>query len=139
MKNNNVWTSIIVFGFLAMVVVGCNNYDKESILGTWQIDIKEAKNLSSVDSAKETMYFSSGSDQTYKQAYEERTSSKWERWTVTGKYERKNNKITFTDRIKDDDNKQGDVTYKYKIDGNKLTFIVEGEGFQNDEKIYTKK
>jgi hypothetical protein len=138
MKKNNVRATLVVLGFLSLLIVGCNKYDKMSILGTWEIDLKEAKNLS-VDSSKETLLFPSGSDQKYQQMFYERTPSKWERWTIEGNYERKNNKITFTNRTKDKISKEGDVTYKYRVEGNKLIFIVEGEGFDKNEKIYTKK
>jgi hypothetical protein len=140
MRENKVWAMIVVLGFVSLLIVGCNKYDKMSILGTWEIDLKEAKKLD-VDSSKEVLLFNSGSDQKYKQSFEERARSKWERWYITGNFERKNNKITFTNRTKDGDNnsRQADVTYKYRIEGDKLIFIVEGEGFDKDEKIYTKK
>ncbi|MDR0605195.1 MAG: hypothetical protein LBG80_12905 [Bacteroidales bacterium] len=137
MRKNNVRATVVVLGFLTLLIVGCNKYDKMSILGVWEIDLKEARNLS-VDSSKEVLYFNSGSNQTYKQTFYERTSSKWERWTIEGNFERKNNKITFTNRVKDEISKQGDVTYKYRIESDKLILIVEGEGFNKDEKIYTK-
>jgi hypothetical protein len=137
MKKNNVRATLVVLGFLTLLIVGCNKYDKISILGTWEIDLKEAQNLS-VDSAKETLFFPSGSDQKYKQTFYERIPGKWERWTVSGNYERKNNKITFTNRVKDEISKMGEVTYKYRIEGDKLILIVEGEGFDKNEKIYTK-
>jgi len=137
MKRSNVWTSVILVVFLSVFVFGCNKYDKMSILGTWEIDIKEAKGLD-VDSAKEVLRFQSSPEGSYTQTYEERTS-KWERWTITGIVERKNNKIAFTNRIKDGQNKQGDVPFeKYRIEGDKLILIVKGEGYKDDEKVYTK-
>jgi len=76
----------------------------------------------------------------YKQTYKSREGGKFVTWEIKGKIERKNNKITFTNRIKDEDenNKQGDVTHKYRVEGDKLTLIVEGEGYPDNEKVYTK-
>ena len=135
MKKSNVLASIVVLGFVAILVVGCNKYDKMSILGTYTIDLKEAQSLA-VDSAKEKLMFNSGDS--YIQTYEKRTPDKWERWTVEGKIERKNNKITFTGRMQDKITPLADVTYDYRLEGGKLVLIVIGEGFKNDEKIYTK-
>jgi hypothetical protein len=140
-KRNSVWATVVVLGFITFGVIGCNKYDKMSILGTWEIDLKEALKLN-VDSSKEVLYFVSGSDQTYKQTFNQRTGSKWERWSITGQYERKNNKITFINRVKDPEGaavQQGNETYKYRIEGDKLIFIVEGQNFDKDEKVYRKR
>jgi predicted metallo-beta-lactamase superfamily hydrolase len=65
----------------------------------------------------------------------------WDRWVINGHFERKNNKITFSDRIVEGSGEsKSSVIYKYRIeDDNKLILIVPDEGFKNDEKIYTKK
>ena len=141
MRKSNVWTSVMLVVFLSVFVFGCNKYDKISILGEWEIDIKEARNLgASVDSAKEVLFFLSSPVDSYKQTYKSREGGKFVTWEIKGKIERKNNKITFTNRIKDEDenNKQGDVTHKYRVEGDKLTLIVEGEGYPDNEKVYTK-
>jgi hypothetical protein len=141
MRKNDVWAAVVVLGFLSLLIAGCNKYDKMSILGTWEIDLKTALNLD-VDSSKESLIFNSGSDNPYKQTLYQRRNSRLERWVITGKYERKNNKITFNNREKVEDEvatKQGEVTYKYRIEGDKLILIVPGEGFDKDEKVYTKK
>jgi hypothetical protein len=137
MRKNDVWAAVVVLGFLSLLIAGCNKYDKMSILGTWEIDLKTALNLD-VDSSKESLIFDSGSSQPYRQTFYQRTS-KWERWEITGNIERKNNTITFTNRMKDKISPQGDLSYKYRIEGDKLILIVKGEGFDKDEKIYTKK
>jgi hypothetical protein len=108
-----------------------------SIVGTWDIDLKAAQNLA-VDSSKEELLISSGSEQAYKQLYFERNKT-LTRWTISGNFERKNNKITFIKRKKDDTAPQPDVTYKYRIEGDKLILIAPNEGFAKDEKIYTKR
>jgi hypothetical protein len=132
---NNVWAGLFV---LAMVAVGCGKYDKMSILGEWTIDLKEAKGLN-VEIAKESLFFESGSDQKYTESHEIRDKN-WDRWTLKGNFERKNNKITFINRVKEGSGEQmSPITYKYRIEDDKLILIVPGEGFKNDEKIYTKK
>jgi len=137
MKKSNVLASIVVLGFVALLVVGCNKYDKMSILGTYTIDLKEAQGLGAVaDSAKEELMFHSGG--TYSQIVKKRINKKPENWKIEGKIERKNNKITFLDRIQDEITPMAPVTYEYRIKDGKLVLIVEGEGFQNNEKIYTK-
>ena len=137
MKKSNVLASIVVLGFVALLVVGCNKYDKMSILGTYTIDLKEAQGLGAVaDSAKEELMFHSGG--TYSQIVKKRINKKPENWKIEGKIERKNNKITFLDRIQDEITPMAPVTYEYRIEDGKLVLIVEGEGFQNNEKIYTK-
>ena len=143
MKNSNLWTTVLLFVVLSMFVGGCSKYDKMNILGYWEIDIKDAKGLgSNVDSAKEVLFFPSSPEGTFKQTYKARENSKPVAWEISGKYERKNNKITFTNQIKDEDpnNKQGDMPFtEYRIEGDKLILILKGEGFKNDEKVYTKK
>lgn len=138
---NEVWAGLIVLGFVAVTAVSCGKYDKMSILGEWAIDVKEAKGLgASVDSLKETLYFDSG--EKYRETCKGVVDKVKEDWIITGTIERKNNKITFTDRIKNNDNKQPPVTYKYRIEGDKLILIVKDEGFispKKDEKTYTKK
>ena len=133
-RKNSFWAGIVVLGFVGLLVVGCNKYDKMSILGTYVIDLKEARGLA-VDSAKETLIFNTGD--TYSLHFVQRTT-KWDRWDVKGKIERKNNKITFYNRVQDEITPLADVTYKYRLEDNKLILIVEGEDFSNDEKIYTK-
>ena len=135
-RKNSVWAGIVVLGFVGLLVVGCNKYDKISILGTYNIDLKEAQNLgSAVDSAKEKLVFNTGG--TYSQHVVKRTA-KWDRWDVKGKIERKNNQITFYDRVQDENTPLPEVTYKYRLEDDKLILIVEGEGFSNNEKVYTK-
>jgi hypothetical protein len=134
---NNVAASIVILGFMGLLAAGCNKYDKMSIVGTWEIDLKAAKHLA-VDSSKETLYLNSGAEHTYTQHYMERNTN-LKTWTVEGKFDRKNNKITFHDRVEDQTTKKGDETFKYRVEDNKLIFIVENEGFDNNEKIYTKK
>ena len=135
-RKNSVWASVVVLGFVGLLVVGCNKYDKMSILGTYNIDLKEAQGLA-VDSAKEKLVFNTGG--TYSQHFEQRAGvGKWDRWVVEGKIERKNNQITFSDRVQDKITPLAAQTYKYRLEDNKLILIVEGEGFKNDEKVYTK-
>jgi len=142
MRKSNVWTSVMLVVFLSVFVFGCNKYDKMDILGSWEIDIKEAKGLGAgVDSAKEVLFFRSSPGDSYRQTYKSREEGKFVTWQIDGKYERKGNKITFTNRIKDEDenNKQGDIPFeKYRIEGDKLILIVKGEGYKDDEKVYTK-
>jgi hypothetical protein len=74
MRKCNVWTSVIVVVFLSMFVLGCSKYDKISILGTWEIDIKAAKGLGDgYEFATETIKFNSGSDLPYTQVYGAKT------------------------------------------------------------------
>ena len=135
---NNVLAGAVVLAFVGMVAVSCNKYDKMSILGEWEIDLKAAKNLA-VDSAKESLLFISGSDQKYVETHMVRDKN-WDRWTVKGHFERKNNKITFSDRVKEGTGEHmSPVTYKYRIEDDKLILIVEDEGFSKDEKRYTLK
>jgi len=137
---NRVLSRMIVLVFMGMVVVGCGKYDKMSILGEWTIDLKEAKGLS-VEVAKETLCFNSGSEQTYSESHEERAtvSGNWDRWEIKGNFERKNNKITFSNRKKGSGEQMKPETYKYRIENDKLILICKDEGFKDDEKIYTKK
>ena len=141
MKKSNVLTSVILVVFLSMFVFGCSKYDKMNLLGTYEIDIKAEKGLGAdVDSAKEVLFFPSSPAGTYIQTYYARENSKPVEWEIKGKYERKNNKITFTNRVKngDENNRQGDIPFeKYRIENDKLILIVKGEGFANDEKVYT--
>jgi len=137
---NNVLAGLVVLAFVGMVVVSCGKYDKMSILGEWEIDLKAAQTLK-VDSATEKLCFKSGSDQKYSEEHKERGPGMLNNWIVNGHFERKNNKITFSDRVKEGSGEQmKPEVYKYRIeDDNKLILIVENEGFKNDEKIYTKK
>jgi len=135
---NNVLAGIVVLAFMGMAAVSCGKYDKMSILGEWTIDLKEAQNLK-VDSAKGSLLFESGSKQAYTESYYERNVT-FTAWVVKGNFERKNNKITFSNRVKEGSGeKLAPVTYKYRIEDNKLILIVENEGFKNNEKIYTKR
>jgi len=138
-RKNNVLAGLVVFAFVGMVAVACGKYDKMSIQGDWEIDLKAAKNLK-VDSASELLSFKSGSSQKYAEHHSVRDKI-WDRWIINGHFERKNNKITFSDRVVDGTGEQKPaVTYKYRIeDDTRLILIVEGEGFANDEKIYTRK
>jgi hypothetical protein len=137
MKKNNVLAMVIAVGFLTLLIAGCNKYDKMSIVGTWEIDLKAAQNLP-VDSSKEVLFFNSGSAQTYNQTYFERNKN-LSSWSISGNFERKHNKITFTNRIQNSTTPQGDITYKYRIENDKLIFIAPNEGFSKDEKVYTKR
>ncbi|MDR1878865.1 MAG: hypothetical protein LBQ64_04805 [Bacteroidales bacterium] len=136
-KTNNVRAGLIALGFMGILAVGCNKYDKMSIVGTWDIDLKAAQNLQ-VDSSKETLYFNSGTDHTYTQSVFERNKT-LQKWSISGNFERKNNKITFTNRIKDGTTPEGDLTYKYRVEDDKFILIIPNAGFANDEKIYTKR
>jgi hypothetical protein len=111
-------------------------------MGTWKIDIKEAKGLpDDYEYVREKLVFDSGNDQRYTQSYEEmKIKSKREIWTITGNIERKKDKMTFKNRIKDGNNPQRDETFPYRLEDNntKLILIIENEGFPKDEKIYTK-
>lgn len=136
---NNVLAGVVALSFVAMVAAGCSKYDKMNIYGEWAIDLKEAQGLT-VDSAKETLVFFSGPDQKYTETHYERNVG-LKTWVLKGTFERKNNKITFTDRVLDGSGeKKSPVTYKYRIEDDiRLILTVEGEGFTNDEKVYTKK
>jgi len=122
-----------------IVAVGCGKEDKKDIFGGWEIDLKGAKGLT-VESAVETIHFNSDANMTYSESHEvrERPGGNWDRWEIKGNYERKNNKITLSNRVKKSGEQMPSVTYKYRIDGDKLIFIVKDEGYKNDEKIYTK-
>jgi len=139
MRKSSVWTTIMIVGFLSVFVIGCNKQDKLKIVGTWEIDLKEAKGLGeSVDSAKERLYFVSGSDHKFTQVYWGRENKKPVMWTIKGNFDRKGGKISFINRVKDENDKQGDLTYKYELEeDSKLTLIIENEGFPNDKKVYT--
>ena len=131
----------IVFALTALIATSCNKYDKMSILGSWEVDIKAAKGLA-VDSCKEILTFDSGSKQLFTQNYMLRSEGKYTRWTVIGTFERKHNTLYFYDQIRDDGEKIADVQYKYKIDGDKLILQhkdFESEGYTKGEKIFTKK
>jgi len=59
---------------------------------------------------------------------------------IKGTFDRKNNKITFSNRVKEDSGESMiPETFKYRIEDDKLILIVKDKGFANDEKIYTKK
>ena len=135
---NNLLASVITLSFVALIVAGCSKYDKMSILGEWTIDLKAAQNLQ-LDSAKETLLFESGSDQKYTEFHYERKASPTV-WTINGNFERKNNKITFLNRVKKETGeKLSPQTFKYRIENDELILIVEDEGYTNSEKIYTKR
>ena len=135
-RKNRVWSSVVMLGFVGLLAVGCSKYDKKPIVGTYNIDLKEALGQQG-DFANEKILFNSGGS--YKQQYERRTLGKLdESWTIEGKIERKNNKITFSNRMENGTTSLPDQTFKYKLDDKKLTLIIEGEGFKNDEKVYTK-
>ena len=137
---NSVLTRVVALSFMTMAMAGCNKYDKMNILGEWTIDLKEAKGLN-VEIAKETLCFNSGSNHTYSETHEERKSAQgsWDRWEISGNFERKHNKITLSNRVKGTGEKMPTVEYKYRIEDDKLIFICKEEGFANDEKVYTKK
>ena len=146
MRRSNVWTMSVVIGFLSVVVLGCSKYDKMSIQGTWEIDIKAAKGLpDSYELAKETLRFTAGNDQPYTQEYKEKVitstgiKGREETWRIKGNVERKKDKMTFINRVKDETIKMEDSkSYQYRIEGDKLILIVENEDFPKNEKIYTK-
>ena len=141
---NKVLARVMILALMGMAVAGCGKYDKISVLGEWTIDLKEAKGLN-VEYATETLCFESGSKQDYSEVHLERavgSGSGGNRtdWVIKGNFERKNNKITFSNRVKEATGEQmTTVTYKYRIEGDKLILIIEGEGFKNNEKIYIKK
>ncbi len=119
-----------------MLLISCNKYDKLPIVGKWECDIKELRGLD-VDSCKETLLFNSGVDYTYTQDFFERKQGKWDKWQIKGNFERKHNKITFLNRVKEGTQPQAEITYKYElIENQTLTLIVEGEGYPDDKKIY---
>jgi hypothetical protein len=128
---------VLVLNFaVVMLLISCNKYDKIPVVGKWECDIKELRGLA-VDSCKETLLFNSGADYTYVQDFFERKDGKWDKWQVKGNFERKHNKITFSNRVKDGTHPQADITYKYElIENQTLTLIVEGEGYPDDRKVY---
>jgi hypothetical protein len=140
MRKSSVWTNFIVIVFLSMFVLGCNKDDKVSVLGTWEINIKEVKpGFAEYEYARETMVFSSGGK--YSQTYEEKLPKQVKKTeTFNGDVEREKGKITFKNRMKNGIEKQPDVTFPYRLEANaeKLIIIMEGFGFPKDEKVYIK-
>ena len=139
--SKGVLSFAIVFALIALIATSCNKYDKMSVLGSWEVDIKAAKGLA-VDSCKEILTFDSGSKQLFTQNYMLRSEGKYTRWTVVGTFDRKNNTMYFSDQKRDDGEIVGDVHFKYKIEGDKLILKskdLELEGYPKGEKIYTKK
>ncbi len=136
-KKLSISIALIACVFAMTWMVSCNKYDKLPIVGKWECDIKASKGLE-VDSSKETLLFNSGVDYTYVQDfYERKSGSNMEKWQIKGNFERKNNKITFYNRVKDGTQQQPEVTYKYElIENETLTLKVEGEGYTDDLKIY---
>ncbi len=125
--------------FVGVLSISCNKYDKMKIVGSWEIDIKAAQNLS-VDSCKEVLTFDSGNNQKFKQSYMLRNEGKYTRWIREGNFERKHNKLTFYNQTQDDGSKVADATYKYRIENSQLILIVdESEGYPNNEKVYSEK
>jgi hypothetical protein len=138
-KKSQITYSVISSVFVLTLMVSCNKYDKMSIVGKWEIDVKATKGLSNLDSSKETLLFNSGVDYTYVQDFYERKPGALDKWQIKGKFERKNNKITFYERVKDGTQQQPEITYKYEMEeGKTLTLIVEGEGYPDDKKVYTR-
>ncbi|NLJ81742.1 MAG: hypothetical protein GX330_01270 [Bacteroidales bacterium] len=141
MTKNNFRKSLASFALVASVIVlvfttSCNKYDKISIVGKWECDIKELRGLD-VDSCKEVLLFNSGVDYTYVQDFIERKPGKLDKWQVKGNFERKHNKLTFLNRVKDGTQPQAEITYKYElIKDETLTLYVKGEGYPDDKKIY---
>ena len=141
MTKNNFRKSLASFALVASVIVlvfttSCNKYDKISIVGKWECDIKELRGLD-VDSCKEVLLFNSGVDYTYVQDFIERKPGKLDKWKVEGNFERKHNKLTFLNRVKDGTQPQAEITYKYElIKDETLTLYVKGEGYPDDKKIY---
>ena len=136
-KNLFLRYGVLVCVSLLTLMVSCNKYDKIPVVGKWECDIKELKSMTDVDSCKEILLFNSGSDYTYVQDFIERKPGNLDKWQIKGTFERKHNKITFYDRMKDGTQQQAEVTYKYELVENKtLTLIVEGEGFPDDKKVY---
>jgi hypothetical protein len=109
-------------------------------MGTWKIDIKEAKGFpDDYEFARETLIFDSGNDQSYTQKYEEKKGiASKEMWTIKGNIERKKDKMTFKNRVKEGNNPQRDETFPYKLTEGNTKLILEDESFPNNEKIYTK-
>jgi len=140
MRKNSVCRTVILITFLSVFLLGCSKYDKIDIMGTWTIDIKAAKGLpDDYEFARETLIFDSGSAQAYTQKYEEKKGiASKEMWTIKGNIERKKDKMTFKNRVKEGVDKQENVVYPYKVVGDKLTLIIENADFPNNEKIYTK-
>jgi hypothetical protein len=130
----NMWAGLLVLGFVAVATVGCNKYDKMSILGKWKIDLKEVQGLQ-VEYAFETITFSTGDKYTENR---EVRDGNLDRKEVKGEIERKHNKITFFNRVQSTGEKLSAETFKYRVEGDKFILIVEGAGFKNDEKIYIK-
>lgn len=141
MTKNNFRKSLASFALVASVIVlvfttSCNKYDKISIVGKWECDIKELRGLD-VDSCKEVLLFNSGVDYTYVQDFIERKPGKLDKWQVKGNFERKHNKLTFFNRVKDGTQPQAEITYKYElVKDETLTLYVKGEGYPDDKKIY---
>ncbi|HOS16811.1 MAG TPA: hypothetical protein PKX15_07380 [Bacteroidales bacterium] len=139
LKKSQITYAVIASVFVLTLMVSCNKYDKMSIVGKWEIDVKATKGLSNLDSSKETLLFNSGVDYTYVQDFYERKPGALDKWQIKGKFERKNNKITFYERVKDGTQQQPEITYKYEMEeGKTLTLIVEGEGYPDDKKVYTR-
>lgn len=135
------FTFAIAVALVSLVATSCSKYDKMSILGSWEVDVKSAKGLA-VDSCKEILTFDSGSKQLFTQNYMLRSEGKYTRWTVVGNFERKHNTLYFMDQKRDDGEILGDVQFKYRIEGDKLILKskdLEAEGYTKGEKIYTKK
>ncbi|NLE62586.1 MAG: hypothetical protein GX612_01930, partial [Bacteroidales bacterium] len=133
LKKSQITYAVIASVFVLTLMVSCNKYDKMPIVGQWEIDIKATKSLSNVDSSKETLMFNSGVDYTYVQDFLERKPGSLDKWQIKGKFERKHNKITFYERVKDGTQQQPDITYKYEMEeGKTLTLTVEGEGYPDD-------
>ena len=129
-------TALMACVLTLTLMVSCNKYDKLPVVGKWECDIKALKGLD-VDSCKETLLFNSGVDYTYVQDFIERKPNNLDKWQMKGNFERKNNKITFFNRVKDGTQQQPEVTYKYElIENETLTLYVEGEGYPDDKKIY---
>jgi len=108
------------------------------ILGEWTIDLKAAKGITDAEYVNEYLVFNSGAGRKYKETHEARAAN-FDRWIIEGTYERKNNKITFSNRVSDKSGKLADVSYKYRIEGDNLILIVKDEGFAKNEKIYTRR
>lgn len=140
---NNFRKSLVSIALVASVIVlifttSCNKYDKIPVVGRWECDIKELRGLD-VDSCKEFLQFNSGVDYTYVQDFIERKPGKLDKWQVKGNFERKNNKLTFVNRVKDGTQPQAEITYKYElVKDETLTLYVKGEGYTDDKKIYKK-
>ncbi|MDD3280475.1 MAG: hypothetical protein PHC83_02775 [Bacteroidales bacterium] len=135
-KKSSINIALIACVFAMTWMVSCNKYDKLPVVGKWECDIKELRGLD-VDSCKETLLFNSGVDYTYVQDFIERKPGSLDKWQIKGNFERKNNKITFYNRVKDGTQPQPEVTYKYELaENDSLVLIVEGEGYPEDRKMY---